>query len=91
MLDNVFERDIFGYEKEEEEFAEDECSTYYKNLKSNESFTHIENQLNKRYIVDTKPICNAYSICYNVTYKSFDTGFISMKQSINKGETHNHN
>jgi len=85
VLDNIFQLNISNYDKIEED-PEDQCSTYYNDFESNESFTDIVKQLNERYSVNEKPSCNAQNICFDVTYKESDKAVGVTKSTINRGE-----
>ncbi|XP_025208734.1 uncharacterized protein LOC112604080 [Melanaphis sacchari] len=85
MLDNIIEYNISNYDNVNED-PEDQCLTYYDDLKSNESLQNIVKQLSERYNVNMKPNCNVQNICFDIMYKESDKVVISTKPTtINRG------
>lgn len=91
MLDGVLNTEISNYNKVNEDQLEDECSPYYNilNVREDSIIVNIIDQLTEQYTVDEKPICNAYSVCYNFASNDNHDGNISSKLYINKGKTYN--
>lgn len=92
MLDGVLDTEISSYDKvvkKDEDQREDGCSAYYNDLETRESIINIRDRIAEQYIMEQKPILNAYTVCYNITNKDIDYRYISVQPSINKGETKN--
>lgn len=94
-LNGVLDTEISSYDKakrkdsKEVEQREDECSANYNDLETRDSIINIKNRVAEQYIMEEKPILNAYTVCYNITNKDIDYKYISAQPSINKGKTEN--
>lgn len=87
ILDSVLDTEIYGYDKVKQEEGFEDESACYDYLKRRESIISIKDRLTEQYIVDEKPIRNEYTVCFKIASKENTDGYMSMKPSINKGET----
>ncbi|VVC42119.1 Hypothetical protein CINCED_3A011314 [Cinara cedri] len=82
ILDGVLDTEIAGYDKGEEEKEEghkDECATYF-----NDQLDLNIDEISRQYNVE-KPVCNAYTVCYNIANKDKNDEYMSMQPTMNKG------
>lgn len=64
---------------------QDQCLMYYKYFKSRPSVHDIKRKLANRYVVDDKPVCDEYSICFNVSNVDDSSKDSTLKPIVNKG------
>lgn len=82
--------DIHCYTKvENKPQHEDDCSMYYDGVKTDNLFPDIVQNLEQRYIVDEKLICNAQNFCYNIMVGEIENEYSVLKPTVNKGKIRN--